>query len=72
MKQYRVTFPGTKKVPPFTVWAHSYHRNGEGEIQFWNEGHDGHKMDPVLRLSAFPPADIKEVSNDFALADEDI
>lgn len=71
MKQYRVSFPGYAHIPSFTVWAHSYHRNGEGDIQFWNEGHDGHKMDPVLRLSRTPVADIKEVNNDFA-DDEDI
>jgi len=70
MKQYRVSFPGTREIPPFTVWAHSYHRNGDGDIQFWNEGHDGHRMDPVLRLSVNSPAKIEEVDNEHA-DDED-
>jgi hypothetical protein len=64
MKQYRISFPGHDHIPPFTVWAHSYNRNGEGEIQFWNEGESKTKMYPVLRLSATPPAKIEEVTDD--------
>lgn len=63
MREFRVSFPGHSHIPPFTVWAHSYNRNGAGSIQFWNEGGSGTKMDPVLRLSATPPAKIEEVHN---------